>query len=337
MNAKELREVIKIHFEKKVPLLIYGHPGIGKSQITRETAEELGVEFIDLRLSLLDPTDLRGFPYVDKEKNITRWSIPEFLPQGNSEKGGILMLDEINLAPPMVQNASYQLILDRRLGEYVLPPNWSIVAAGNLLSKEGYITQIRSALLSRFSVVELEIPTAKDWVMEYGIPRGIDGRIITYLIAHPDKIYEESTLKNSNFPNPRNWEFLSKLIKDVPADSPTFYQLVVSRLGFGVGDDFIAFLKIKIPWEDWLDENKQPQLPDSLDKRCALIAILGSASERKNGLLRLILALEKEDNSELALLGIHFLRKIVPKQELIADKKFQEVIRHFAKLQIFDY
>ncbi|MEO0107344.1 MAG: MoxR family ATPase [candidate division WOR-3 bacterium] len=331
MNPKELKEVIKIHFEKKIPLLIFGHPGIGKSQITRETARELNVQFIDIRLSLLDPTDLRGFPYIDKERNITRWAIPEFLPNDDANGGGILMLDEINLAPPAVQNASYQLILDRQLGEYKLPKSWSIVAAGNILLKEGYITQIRSALISRFSVVELDTPSASDWIKDYAIPRGIDTRIIAYLYVRPDAIYIEPLDKNKNFPNPRNWENLSWLIKGVSEDDPVFRQLLISRLGPGIASEFHTFTKINISYEDWLDENRNPVLPIELDRKCFLLSALGSVKERVKGLCRLIIALQKAQDLELAALGVHILHRLLPENEIMKLDYWKEIAKVFGK------
>ncbi|MEO0161890.1 MAG: MoxR family ATPase [candidate division WOR-3 bacterium] len=333
MNAKELKEVIKRHFYHKIPLLILGHPGIGKSQITRETAEELHVEFKDLRLSLLDPTDLRGFPYIDKEKNITRWAIPEFLP--NQDNGGILMLDEINLAPPAVQNAAYQLILDRQLGEYTLPPSWMIVAAGNLSLKEGYISQIRSALISRFSVVELNTPSAMEWINEYAIPRKIDPRIIAYLYARPNAIYVESDNKNQNFPNPRNWEKLSILIKDIPSYDPVFEHLATGRLGSSFGIEFMTFCNCDIDWKIWLDESAKPTLPHEIDKKCFLISILGASPDKASGLSRLIVALQKNGDMELATLGFNILQSLLPMEKIMELKYWPAMRNTFGKIIIF--
>ncbi|MEO0206252.1 MAG: MoxR family ATPase [candidate division WOR-3 bacterium] len=333
MNARELKDVIKKHFYHKIPLLILGHPGIGKSQITRETAQELNVELKDLRLSLLDPTDLRGFPHIDKEKNITRWAIPAFLPKSNN--GGILMLDEINLAPPAVQNAAYQLILDRQLGEYTLPPSWTIVAAGNLSSKEGYISQIRSALISRFSVVELNTPLAIEWINEYAIPRKIDPRIIAYLYARPDSIYKESDDKNQNFPNPRNWENLSTLIKGIPSNSSTFECLVAGRLGIACGSEFVAFGTLDIDWKVWLDESAEPTLPHEIDKKCFLISALGAFADRTSGLGRLIVALQNNGDMELAALGFHILKSLLPMEQIMELRYWPEMREAFGKIIVF--
>jgi len=335
MNAKELREVIKIHFEKKVPLLIYGPPGIGKSQITRETAEELGVEFIDLRLSLLDPTDLRGFPYVDKEKNITRWAIPEFFPRDEKSQG-ILLLDEINLAPPMVQNASYQLILDRSVGEYKLPDGWSIVAAGNISPKEGYITQIRSALLSRFSVVELEPPTAKDWVMEYAIPRGIDSRIIGFLSSHPDALMSPALSSHQtsaaagvsqieNFPNPRNWEVASRLIIDQKDDLDTVVKLVELRVGAAVSTLFRAFLQLaeRVDPESWKREGVEGKIPSTLEEKFYLLTVLVTELDPAARFIRAISGSEPE----VGIIGLQMLKSKFGFDKIVGHAEWPKIAK----------
>src|SRR5690349_18105341 len=106
--------------------MLWGPPGIGKSSIVAQTAAAHGIGLIDVRLSQLAPTDLRGLPVA--ESGVARWYPPEFLPQDGA---GILFLDELNLAPPVMQGMAQQLILDRRVGSYRVPEGWFIWAAGN--------------------------------------------------------------------------------------------------------------------------------------------------------------------------------------------------------------
>ena len=110
-------------------------------------------------MTLLDPTDLKGIPFLKENEAI--WAAPNFLPRPDA-KGGILFLDELNSAPPSVQAAAYQLILDRRIGEYTLPENWSIVAAGNRESDRGVTHKIPSPLANRFVHFEME-HSVSDW------------------------------------------------------------------------------------------------------------------------------------------------------------------------------
>src|SRR5438034_10628840 len=107
-----------------MPMMLMGPPGIGKSSIVKQICREKKWNLIDLRLSLLNPIDLRGLPYLDAEKREAVWLKPEFLP---SEGTGILFLDEINIAPIATQQAAYELLLDRKIGNYIFPENWRIV------------------------------------------------------------------------------------------------------------------------------------------------------------------------------------------------------------------
>jgi MoxR-like ATPase len=120
MTPNKAKRSIEHLTNRKVPIFLWGPPGIGKSSIVSQIAKERDVGFIDLRLSLLDPTDLRGIPFFDNSTNNAVWAPASFLPDGSVSEG-ILFLDELNTAAPMVQASAYQLILDRKIGEYTLP------------------------------------------------------------------------------------------------------------------------------------------------------------------------------------------------------------------------
>ena len=115
MNPQKIKRSVEHLSERKVPIFLWGPPGIGKSSIIAQIAKEKGIACIDLRLSLLDPTDLRGIPFFDAVNQTAIWAPASFLPDG-SIKEGILFLDELNTAAPMVQASAYQLILDRKIG-----------------------------------------------------------------------------------------------------------------------------------------------------------------------------------------------------------------------------
>jgi MoxR-like ATPase len=120
MKASHITKVVNKLIAQKLPVFIWGPPGIGKSSIVKQIATSQELEFLDLRLSLLDPTDLKGIPFFNAETKEGVWAKPSFLPSDTGSKG-ILFLDEINTAPPAVQASAYQLILDRKVGEYELP------------------------------------------------------------------------------------------------------------------------------------------------------------------------------------------------------------------------
>ena len=130
LSIKRLSTYLEKIVDHKIhsSLMIWGAPGIGKSSVVEAVAKAKDIQLIDLRISQLAPTDLRGIPVPDTANNIACWYPPEFLPTSGK---GILFLDEINMAPPAVQGIAQQLILDRKVGSYKVPDGWFIWSAGN--------------------------------------------------------------------------------------------------------------------------------------------------------------------------------------------------------------
>ncbi|DAB30574.1 MAG TPA: ATPase, partial [Sulfurimonas sp. UBA12504] len=188
-NAKRSLEYLT---QKKVPVFLWGPPGIGKSSIVAQIAKEAEMGFIDLRLSLLDPTDLRGIPFFNTIKETALWAPPSFLPDGKVERG-ILFLDELNTAAPMVQASAYQLILDRKIGEYTLPEGWAIVAAGNRESDRGVVFRMAAPLANRFVHLEMEV-SVDDW-KTWALKTEIHPAIIAFISHRPDTLF---TFGNGN-------------------------------------------------------------------------------------------------------------------------------------------
>src|SRR5262249_11413548 len=142
MKASAISVALRTLVAAKQPVFIWGGPGIGKSAIVRELADDLNTSLQDIRALLLDPVDLRGLPFLGADGR-SKWAPHEFLP---GEVSGILFRDELNAAPAMVQASCYQLVLDRKLGEYTLPDGWAIVAAGNRDCDRAVTTRMPSPL-----------------------------------------------------------------------------------------------------------------------------------------------------------------------------------------------
>ena len=158
MKASVIYRALRALVAAKQPVFIWGGHGIGKSAIVRHLAADSALPIQDVRALLLDPVDLRGLPFLGQDGR-SKWATPEFLPQGGS---GILFLDELNAAPAMVQAGCYQLVLDRKLGEYTLPEGWAIIAAGNRDSDRAVTTRMPTPLRNRFVHLEFEVDL-QDW------------------------------------------------------------------------------------------------------------------------------------------------------------------------------
>jgi len=161
------------------PVLLEGPPGIGKSAIPKQVAEENNINFVDIRLAQRDVTDLRGIPAVIDGK--ARWLPPPELP---TEGKGILMLDEITSCPPLTQASAYQLTLDRRISEYELPDGYYIVAAGNRLEDRAVVYRMSTALMNRFHHINFEV-SKDDWI-DWALASGIDANVIGFVAWRPE-------------------------------------------------------------------------------------------------------------------------------------------------------
>src|SRR5574338_450522 len=160
MRPSHIRTILDREFQSTAsqahtPVMLWGPPGVGKSQIIAQIAAAHGVRLIDIRLSQMEPTDLRGVPF--RKGDTVEWSVPALLPDAARHGArGILFLDEITAAPPTVTAAAYQLILDRRLGEYRVPDGWVIFAAGNRYGDRGVSYVMPAPLANRFTHYETE-------------------------------------------------------------------------------------------------------------------------------------------------------------------------------------
>ena len=241
MKASNITKVIKKLIQQKLPVFIWGAPGIGKSSIVKQIASQQGLDFLDLRLSLLDPTDLKGIPFFNADTNEGVWAKPSFLPSDPDSKG-ILFLDEINTAPPAVQASAYQLILDRKVGEYELPKGWSIIAAGNRENDRGVVYKMPPPLANRFVHFEMEVDFV-DW-KAWAFKAGIESSIIAYLAYDKSMLFTfDATSNEKSFATPRSWEYVDSIMKSGIED-----DLILDSISGAVGREsavgYISFKKV---------------------------------------------------------------------------------------------
>ncbi len=242
MKPSHITDTVSKLIEQKLPVFIWGAPGIGKSSIVKAIAREQNMEFIDLRLSLLDPTDLKGIPFFDSTTNEGVWAKPSFLPKSDNVSKGILFLDEINSAPPAVQASAYQLVLDRKVGEYELPDGWSIVAAGNRENDRGVVYRMPPPLANRFVHFEMEVDF-EDW-KAWAYRANVDASIIAFLQYDPSRLFSfDPTTNQKSFATPRSWEFANRILQ-----SGIKQELLHESLSGAVGDDsavaYLGFTKV---------------------------------------------------------------------------------------------
>jgi len=246
VTAVGARKSIMKCFAKKRPLFLWGPPGIGKSEVVAGITESLGGLMIDLRLGQMDPTDIRGIPFYNKELNKMDWAPPIELPDPETASQYpivVLFLDEMNSAAPAVQAAAYQLILNRRIGKYYLPDNVVMVAAGNRESDKGVTYRMPTPLANRFVHLEMRVdfPVWQEWAVQNNIHKDVVG----YLSFAKQDLYDfDAKSASRSFATPRSWTFVSELLEDEDTDENTLTDLVAGAVGEGLAVKFQAHRKI---------------------------------------------------------------------------------------------
>ena len=329
MYSKEVTSSLTAMIKAQIPTFLWGPPGIGKSSIVKQIALANDYEFIDLRLSLMDPTDLKGIPFYDKEAHQALWAPPSFLPR---EGRGILFLDELNSAPPAVQASAYQLILDRKVGEYSLPEGWAIIAAGNREGDRGVVYRMPSPLANRFVHLEMDV-NVEDW-RDWAYGAGMDERVIAYIGYKSDDLFSFDPTKNEkSFATPRSWEFVSSVL-----GSEMDEKLLLETIGGAIGKDravrFLSFAKVmhKLPDIAAILFSGKGEYPEDVEVLHALATGLVMAireefsKERMDNLLHYTLGLQ----SEFAVMIVQDLQRAGYTME--DQKAFDKWVAKFAYL-----
>lgn len=231
--AEALHKAIKV----KQSVFIWGGPGAGKSSVVHQVAKLNDMQVADLRLSTIDSPDLRGYPHIVMGRMC--FAVPDFLPTDENSTG-VLFLDEMNAGRPDVQAAAYQLVLDRKIGRYTLPPGWAVIAAGNRDSDQGVTYTMAAPLSNRFLHLDYEV-NFQDWrAWARGSKLNLD--VANFLNFRPDLLYQPDFDKHA-FPTPRSWEFVSNVI-DPTLSRDVERGMIAGAVGDGAAAEFAGFLKI---------------------------------------------------------------------------------------------
>ena len=256
------------------PVMMWGPPGVGKSQMVSEVAARHQVPVIDIRLSQMEPSDLRGIPF--RVGDHVDWAIPSILPDAKRHGDkGILFLDEITSAPPSVSAAAYQLILDRRLGAYEVPPGWAIFAAGNRQGDRGVTYAMPAPLANRFSHFDVEA-NLDDW-SRWAYENNIDARLIGFLRFRPELLFDFDPARNPTaFPTPRSWEFTHRALQKFIDQPDLLGPALAACVGQAAGIEFSAYLAnlSRMPDLDAIVEGREADVPRDTDLQYAVAAAL---------------------------------------------------------------
>ena len=275
LRPSELAATLALLVEARQPTLVWGPPGAAKSAIAQQVATDSGRQYVDVRALLLDPVDLRGIPWRDADGR-TRWAPPAFLPPTDDRGRWLINLEELPSAVPMVQAALYQLVLDRKVGEYELPEGASLIACGNRESDRGVVHRMPTPLASRFVHLEIRVD-AQDW-LAWAAANGIAPEVLFYIQMRPDMLHQfHPQSREKAFCCPRTWEMVSNIVNRRAGLDPTIERaLFRGTVGEAAAVEFSAFLKV---WRELphpravIDDPENAVVPDNAS---ALIALCGS-------------------------------------------------------------
>jgi hypothetical protein len=277
------REFISAREGHHTPVMLWGPPGIGKSQIIAEIAKRHDAPMIDIRLSQMEPSDLRGIPF--RVDNRVEWAIPSMLPDVERHGPyGILFLDEITSAPPSVSAAAYQLILDRRLGEYEVPPGWAIFAAGNRQGDRGVTYTMPAPLANRFSHFEVDT-NIDDWVA-WAYANNIHEGLIGFLRFKPELLFDFDPSHNPvAFPSPRSWEFANRTLQKFGDNPDLLLPTLQACVGPAAGLELHAFIENleNMPDLDAITRGDDVPVPREIDLQYAVASALVGRAIRARG------------------------------------------------------
>jgi len=287
MRIKDAFQVANHLLDVNIPVMLWGSPGIGKSDVARQLAVHRNMKIEDVRLSQMDPVDMRGVPFVEtwRDGKVTKWAIADFFTRLHMEPT-ILFFDEINSAAQATQAAAYQIILDRMLGDFRLPEHTRLLAAGNNIGDGAIVNQMSTALRNRFAHIDVEehLDDWCKWAAEIGkVPSEIIGclRFRTSLLNEGSK---KEARNNKVFATPRGWERVGKLMGRNLPESTEFYAYS-AIVGEGAAIEFRGYLKYHrdIPdMEKLLKDPKGYKLPDEPAMQYALSAKLAEYATVKN-------------------------------------------------------
>jgi len=275
-RPSEVKPIVLRAMQAHRPIFIWGPPGIGKSELVEDiTYNELPGNnlMIDMRLALMEPTDLRGYPFRNPDTNQMEWAPAADLPteeMAEAYDNIVLFLDELNSAPPSVQAAAYQLVLNGKIGQYVLPKNVKIVAAGNRETDRGVTFRMPAPLANRFRHINMDV-NFEDW-QQWAVNNDVHPDVVGYLsFAKQDLFQFDAKTSSQSFPTPRSWVFTSDMLKIdgfEQAGSKEQKAEVAGAIGEGMAIKFLEHRKIasKLPKPEDVIEGKVKTLDSKVAK-----------------------------------------------------------------------
>ena len=350
MTLRDFGECVEYNIKYNIrhAILGLGAPGVGKSQIIRQIGKKYGYKVIDIRLAQMSEVEIGGLIYPNESRTKTVWLTPEVLPDEERDgKNTILLLDELTSCTKRVQVAAYQLILDRRIGQYQLPEGTFVIALGNREDDDGVYIKLAGPLADRFEIHYID-PDFEQWKYDYALKYNVHHLVIAYLTFKPSALHNQKEVGGSMvFATPRSWDRVSDILHiDSDVGKPVIRNKIIGNVGEKEGIQFVEFCKNNsdiVTADDFLaGKGAIPKSPEkvsillsALADKASFLATLGNAEltkEQEYRVRAVIRAFFRFQESEYTVIGLRNLlemnRETVKKVFLSMD---DNDIRHFIK------
>lgn len=313
------------------PIMLWGAPGIGKSQLVRELCLLLDIDFIDVRLSQLEPVDLRGIPVPDGEK--VKWLVASSWPSDPNSRG-ILLFDELSAADRSLQVAAYELLLDRRLGDiYTLPDGWLVMGAGNRAEDRAVSVPMSSALANRLLHLEMK-PDIETWGA-YAVSKELHTDVVAFLRFKPEYLLTNDTNCQRGWPSPRSWERVAYLLKtNIELDDVTQTLMISGLVGESACTELMAFRQMnhqRFDIQAMLRGDIAVVIPERIDQQLTFCASLASYlwqsdPTQQEQRLSVFFEISSQLSSDLATLMLMDVLRV--NDDTSADNRAERVFAH---------
>lgn len=271
-----------IPFSALPSVMLWGPPGVGKSQGVRQVASALEARtcrravVTDVRLLLFSPIDLRGIPVPNEDKTLAVWLKPQIFDMDPSDDVvNIVLLDELTAAPSSVQAAAYQITLDRACGEHKLPDNCIVIAAGNRVSDRSTAYRMPKALANRLLHIDIRADFAS-W-RQWAVRTGVNDKVVAYLAFRPDRLCTfDAAAGDLAFATPRGWEMAATVIDGLGGNVEAAYPLVSGIIGAGAASELRTWTRVyaDLPNLDDIFSGKPAKVPRGADALYALVSAM---------------------------------------------------------------
>jgi hypothetical protein len=264
ISMVDAQAIIMACYQMNEPLMLLGKPGMGKTALFESVCHNLGIAFIDFRLSMRDPVDVGGMRVPDQKTGKLKHYVPEDLPDPKVHgKKGIILFDEINVVSQMMQATSYGIINERRNGSYRMADGWVPMASGNNVGDRAAAQRLSTALANRFNVQQVE-PDVKSWLQQYAAEH-VDTRGCAFVRFRPELFHVMPKGDEVSFPSARSW---TKAFKFIDVAPKLRRKIIAGYVGHEPAEEFEAFWRIleNAPsFDDIIDNPKTARLPGSQD------------------------------------------------------------------------